>query len=59
MRPELVAEVAYTEMTRDGSLRHPSFLGLRQDKPAEDVVEERPARATKAKAKVPPEILVG
>lgn len=39
-RPELVAEVAFTEWTRDGRLRHPSFLGLRDDKPATDVVRE-------------------
>lgn len=49
LRPELVAEVAFTEMTRDGALRHPSFLGLRQDKPADDVVEERPLPARNAK----------
>ena len=39
--PELVAEIAYTETTPDGYLRHPSFLGLRADKPAASVVEER------------------
>lgn len=42
VRPALVAEVAFTEWTRDGRLRHPSFLGLREDKPASDVVRERP-----------------
>ncbi len=41
VRPELVAEIAFTEMTPDGSLRHPSFLGLRFDKPAKDVVFEQ------------------
>lgn len=41
--PELVAEVAFSEWTNDGRLRHPSFQGLRADKPAEDVVRERPA----------------
>lgn len=40
--PELVCEVAFTEWTRDGKLRHPRYLGLRDDKPAEDVVRERP-----------------
>ncbi len=41
--PKLVAEIAFTETTPDGVLRHPSFLGLRGDKPAKDVVVERPA----------------
>jgi bifunctional non-homologous end joining protein LigD len=35
--PKLVAEVAYTEWTRNGRLRHPSFQGLREDKPARQV----------------------
>jgi len=38
--PELVAQVAFTEWTRDGRLRHPRFLGLREDKPAAEVVRE-------------------
>ncbi|MCX4235120.1 non-homologous end-joining DNA ligase [Streptomyces ortus] len=40
--PVLVAQIAFTEWTRDGMLRHPRFLGLRYDKPAQDVVRERP-----------------
>lgn len=40
IRPELVAEIAFTEWTRDGRLRHPSFLGLREDKPAREVIRE-------------------
>jgi bifunctional non-homologous end joining protein LigD len=43
VEPELVAQIAFTEWTRDGRLRHPRFLGLRTDKPAGDVVRERPA----------------
>ena len=43
VRPELVAEIAFTEFTGDGSLRHPSFLGLRADKPASEVVRETAA----------------
>ncbi len=39
-RPELVAEVEFTEWTAAGSLRHPSYKGLRHDKPAELVVRE-------------------
>jgi bifunctional non-homologous end joining protein LigD len=45
VRPELVAEVGFTEWTRDGRLRHPRYLGLRTDKPAREVVRERPAAA--------------
>jgi bifunctional non-homologous end joining protein LigD len=42
VRPELVAEVEFTEWTTDGLLRHPSYKGLRDDKRAADVVRERP-----------------
>ena len=42
--PELVAQVAFTEWTRDGRLRHPRYLGLRYDKPAREVVREVPAQ---------------
>jgi len=41
VKPELVAEVAFTEWTGDGKMRHPSFQGLRMDKPAREVVRER------------------
>jgi DNA ligase D-like protein (predicted ligase) len=40
IRPELVAEVGFSEWTRDGRLRHPRFLGLRTDKSADEVVRE-------------------
>jgi bifunctional non-homologous end joining protein LigD len=43
--PDLVAEIGFTEWTRDGRLRHPRYLGLRDDKDAADVVRERPADA--------------
>ncbi|MDR6789797.1 bifunctional non-homologous end joining protein LigD [Sphingomonas sp. BE138] len=43
VKPELVAEVAFAETTPDGVLRHSSFIGLRGDKPAQEVVAERPA----------------
>jgi DNA ligase D-like protein (predicted ligase) len=42
VEPGLVAQVAYTEVTRDGKLRHPRYIGLRPDKPAADVRLERP-----------------
>jgi DNA ligase D-like protein (predicted ligase) len=38
--PQLVAQVGFTEWTSDGRLRHPRFVGLREDKPARDVVRE-------------------
>ncbi|GAC1411194.1 MAG: hypothetical protein NVSMB64_20820 [Candidatus Velthaea sp.] len=40
VKPLLVAEIEFTEWTRDGILRHPVFIGLRSDKPAKDVVRE-------------------
>lgn len=40
VKPELVAAVQFTEWTSDGSLRHPVFLGLREDKSAREVVRE-------------------
>jgi hypothetical protein len=40
--PRLVAEVTFTTWTTDNLLRHPSFQGLREDKPAKDVRLERP-----------------
>jgi len=43
VEPVLVAEVAFTEWTGDGKIRHPSFQGLREDKRAEEVVREAPA----------------
>jgi bifunctional non-homologous end joining protein LigD len=43
VKPDLVAEITFGEWTADGRLRHPVFHGLREDKPARDVVAERPA----------------
>ena len=42
VRPDLVAQIGFTEWTRDGQLRHPRFLGLRRDKAATEVESERP-----------------
>lgn len=42
VKPELVGEVAFTEWTGDGRLRHPSFQGLREDKKPRDVKREVP-----------------
>ncbi len=40
LRPKLVCEVSYSEVTKDGILRHPVFKGLRTDKPSTMVKEE-------------------
>ena len=40
VKPQLVAELKFTEWTPDGKLRHPSFEGLRLDKPAKQVTRE-------------------
>jgi len=57
IRPELVCEVAFTEFTTEGILRHPSFIALREDKPASQVVVETPKKlpkgAKKASGKAP------
>ena len=41
IEPKLVAEIAFTEFTSDGVLRHPSFIALREDKAANEVVREK------------------
>jgi len=50
LKPALVAEIAYTEMTNEGTLRHPSYLGLREDKKAEAVVLETEAHVAEVAA---------
>jgi len=42
--PRLVCEVEFSTWTRDGRVRHPSFQGLREDKPAKAVRQEPPKR---------------
>ncbi len=46
VEPELVCEVEFVEWTHSGRLRAPSYLGLRDDKPAGDVVRETPPETT-------------
>ncbi len=48
VEPNLVCEVEFTEWTPDGRLRHPSFQGLREDKPAGDIHRDVPVHVTKA-----------
>lgn len=43
--PELVGEFGFTEWTSEGKLRHPRYIGLRDDKAAEQVTRERPRSA--------------
>lgn len=45
VEPKMVAQVRFTEWTRDGYLRQPAFLGLRLDKDAKECVRERPIDA--------------
>jgi len=42
VKPRYVVKVAFTEWTGDNRLRHPSFLGMREDKSPKEVVRERP-----------------
>ena len=51
IEPRLVAEIAFAEFTGDGVLRHPSFIALREDKPATDVVREVPKKLSKSEMK--------
>lgn len=53
LKPSLLAEVAFAEMTKDGSVRHAVFHGLRNDKPAKAITEER-ATPVKTSAKASP-----
>ncbi|AWY44013.1 DNA ligase D [Pseudomonas putida] len=56
LKPRLLAEVAFAEMTKDGSVRHAVFHGLRDDKPARKITEERTStvKTPSAKKKVDP-----
>ncbi|MEP6727626.1 MAG: DNA ligase D [Bacteroidota bacterium] len=47
LKPQLVCEVSYAEITSDGVMRHPSFEGMREDKKATDVKTEKAAPAKK------------
>src|SRR5690242_11540572 len=51
IEPKLVAEINFAEFTDEGILRRPSFVGLREDKPAKDVVREVPKHLTSTEAK--------
>jgi bifunctional non-homologous end joining protein LigD len=59
VKPELVAQVRFAELTADGAVRHGVFLGLRGDKPAEEVAieTERPALESKVRLTHPDRVL--
>ena len=52
VEPKLVAQVRFGEWTHDGHLRHPAYLGLREDKDADEVQTEPPASANLAQGVV-------
>ncbi|HEX4498226.1 MAG TPA: DNA ligase D [Thermoanaerobaculia bacterium] len=54
IEPKLVAEVSFTEWTRDGSLRHSTFQGLREDKNPEEIVRETPEKTPEATPETSP-----
>lgn len=66
VRPELVAEIAFGSWTASKTLRHSAFLGLREDKPAAEVIEEKPVKprankpsaATRTRREAGPETIV-
>ncbi len=52
VKPRYVAQVHFTEWTHDNRLRHPSFLGLRDDKSPKEVMREKPAAAQSVTVKL-------
>lgn len=55
LKPELICEVSYAEITSDGVMRHPSFEGMRSDKLAKDVIIEK-EKSIKEVVKASPKI---
>jgi len=57
VRPRFVGQVSFTEWTADNRLRHPSFLGLREDKSPGEVVREKPIKTNVGRASARPVVL--
>ncbi len=57
LKPVLLAEVAFAEITKDGSVRHAVFHGLRTDKPAQAITQERPVAPPETEKKSKPRAL--
>ena len=61
VKPKLVAEISFREVTKDGAIRHPSFKGLREDKKPGNVIREIPKEISqvtkKSKGKITDRIL--
>src|SRR5207244_2471098 len=51
VRPRFVVQVAFTEWTGDNRLRHPAFLGIREDKGVSEVIREKPVRSSQLSAR--------
>ena len=51
VEPKLLAEVAFSEWTNDGRIRHPSYKGLHEDKPAREVKKETPIGASRHRSR--------
>jgi bifunctional non-homologous end joining protein LigD len=51
VKPKLVAEISFREITKDGAIRHPSFKGLREDKKPETVAREIPNETSQVATK--------
>jgi bifunctional non-homologous end joining protein LigD len=56
LKPKLICEVSYAEMTADGVMRHPSFEGMREDKNAKEVVKEKEKHAEEVLALPPTDV---
>ena len=56
VKPEMVVEVAFSEWTPDGHVRHPTFRGVRTDKPGKAITRERPPVGTASSTAAPPRV---
>src|ERR1041385_5711994 len=54
VKPRFVVQVAFTEWTGDNRLRHPAFLGIREDKSVGEVVREKPVKTQHSAPSPPP-----